>query len=131
MWPSDARRKVLEQQRDRIVEAIASGTLAEAEAKTKVDQIRIELNDIGTTLDQGRFDERRERLSNAEMAALKARASDFPAQLAKASPNQVRNLLTPWLDGITVDGDARRVTLTLRRLPTSYVCPACRIEAVP
>jgi DNA invertase Pin-like site-specific DNA recombinase len=113
----ERRCGVLVRQRERLVEAVAKGTLTNVEVRRKLDAVRAELDEIVAALERGRFGERSATLSPQDVQALKARARDFPTRLDEASSMAARQLLVHWLDNMVIDGDRRRVTVTLCKLP--------------
>ncbi len=80
--------------------------------------IAAELDEVTGQRSAAAFDQRRHTLSQKEIEALKARARDFPARMGEASLSTARRLLGEWLDTIVIDGDARRVTVSIWPVPS-------------
>ena len=114
----ERRRKELRRQRDRLVDAIANGTLSTDDAREKIEQVNAELDEVSEQLSAAAFDKRRHTLSQKEIDALRDRARDFPARMEEAPLSTARQLLGEWLDTIVIDGDARRVTVSMWPLPS-------------
>ncbi len=119
-----ARRRTLQTQRDKLtrartvlVRAIGNETMTEAEAAPELAHIRQQLSTVGNDLERLRFEGRRTNALSAEKGRLLALAKDFGATISRLSGTAQRELLRPWLQGATVDKQARTVTLTIRRIP--------------
>lgn len=113
----EVERRDLEKRRDRLVDAIAKGTIEEDEATTHVRRIRDSLAEVKASLERSRFQDRAERLSAAERQAVLARAADFPARMGEAPPEVARQLIAPWVDSVVLDKVKRIATVRLRHLP--------------
>lgn len=112
--------RLARQQRDRVVEAIADGTLTPEEAGGHLDGVRRQidaLEALEAVQQQGRFAARRQTVSPRERKALKAMAENFPQRLAKADLVTARELLGYWLSSAYIDGKKRTGRLVLRRVP--------------
>lgn len=112
-----ARRRQLEQARDRLIRAIARGTLQEAEAAPELERIRQELATITDQADRTRFASRRAAGLAVERDRLLALARDFRAVADRLAGHELRELLKPWIQGAVVDKRKRVLLLTIRHVP--------------
>ena len=113
----DAERRALEAERERLVAAVARGTLTDDEVRAAKARIQAALDALTSRAEQTRFDARRAKAMGAEEARLMQLAADFPARIRAATGAQARELLRPWLADAIVDHANRKVTLYIRRVP--------------
>ncbi|MCH7473902.1 MAG: recombinase family protein [Gemmatimonadetes bacterium] len=111
------QRRDLERQRDRLVDAVATGAVMKEEAATKLKQIRSAIERVTEELERGRFQDRSETLSAKERADILALAADFTSRIKDAPTAVARQLVAPWIDSIILDGDERTATVNLNRIP--------------
>ncbi|CAA9336006.1 MAG: hypothetical protein AVDCRST_MAG68-3366 [uncultured Gemmatimonadetes bacterium] len=104
-------------QRDRVVAAIASGVLKEAEAHSEMERIRAETKATEEGLEglsRFRADARELERERERLAAL---AADFPARVRELGGAELRALLEPWIESAVFDKETRELTLSVRRIP--------------
>jgi hypothetical protein len=112
-----------ERVRDRLVEAVATGVLEEAEARSRLSEIRARIDTLRSEIERSQFADRERRVSDAERLRIIMLARDLPARLEAAPPPVAKTLVAEWVQGIVVDKAARQVTVTLRRLPLGVLAP--------
>ena len=110
-------REKLSQQRQRLVGAIAVGTLRQIEAQSALQPIRDRLEEITTELDRLRFEGRRARVLSKDRSRLLNLAKDFKRTMPTLSGAAQRDFLEPWLESAVLDKWDRCLTLTIRRVP--------------
>jgi DNA invertase Pin-like site-specific DNA recombinase len=132
-----ARRRALEQSRDRLIRAISRGTLEEAEAAPELERIRQELAAITDQADRTRFATRRASGLAIERDRLLALARDFRAIADRLAGHELRELLQPWIEEAVVDKRKRVLLLTIRHVPALSVLqsdpgagPGCGVENI-
>jgi len=116
----DTERADLRQELDRLVQAVAAGSLRPEDIKPLADALRTSLEELEHDRQRGKFEERGAMLSAKERARLKSMARDFPARIRKADIVTARELLGAWVSELTVDGrNPRKRTgrLVLRAVP--------------
>jgi DNA invertase Pin-like site-specific DNA recombinase len=113
----ERERTRLDTERERLVAAIAHGTVTEAEAAVQLAGNRTALDRIAADLERLRFEDRRSTRLDGERAQLVALAADFATVARRASGAQLRELLRPWIADAVVDKANRKLTLTIRRVP--------------
>jgi hypothetical protein len=122
---ADERRRLererarLTTERERLVAAIASGLLTEAEARPALGRVREQLDRAAAAQDRLMFQDRATGRLEAERDELVALATDFRARAAEASGTVLRDLLKPWLADAVLDKEARTLTLTVRSIPAA------------
>lgn len=104
-------------QRQRLVAAVASGTVTESEAASSMTEVRARIAALDSELEQVRFQERRTTNMDLECARLVKLAQDFPAQAKRLTGSALRDVLKPWIADAVVDKKERTLTLTLWRIP--------------
>lgn len=131
-------RSVLERRRDelaaeqqRLVDAIARGVLDAPEAAATLERIRADRAAVAAALEQHRFGRRQAQAQHAERDQLLALARDFQQLAARLHGLELRELLRPWIAGAVVDLTARKVTLTLRRIPQARAFILSSTQAAP
>jgi len=117
----ERERKRLNTERERLVAAIAHGTVTEAEAAVQIAGSRTALDRIAADLERLRFDDRRSTRLDGEREQLVALAADFATVARRASGAQLREILRPWIADAVVDKANRKLTLTIRRVPLAGV----------
>jgi hypothetical protein len=118
----EAERAGLKAERDRLVNAVARGTLTDEEVRVRMEHIRDRLEHLSTERQQLRFEGRRFSDFEAERARLMALAADFGTQAKRLSGQRLRDLVQPWLESAVFDKHKRRLTLTIRRVPGLRLC---------
>lgn len=122
-------REKLSQQRQRLVGAIAAGTLRQIEAQSTLQPIRDRLEEITMELDRLRFEGRRARVLSEDRSRLLNLAKDFKRTVRTLSGAAQRDFLEPWLESAVLDKWDRTLTLTIRRVPA--VAPFLHLSASP
>lgn len=112
-----SRMQQLEVKRDRLLAAIASGTVLEAEAGKQLRQLRREIDATSTDLDRTRFTAGRLARLTAERDRLVAVASDFAGVASRMQGAALRELLRPWIASAVAEKSPRRIVLQLRVIP--------------
>lgn len=110
------RARVLAE-RQRLVDAVASGTLSQGEVSPRIQAIRTEMEQIATASERARFDERRLGGVVINREELLAQAQDFAGGLARLGGVQRREHLQRWLQAATMDKFTRTLTLSIRKIP--------------
>lgn len=108
-----ARRATLTAQRDRLVRAVAQGTVLEAEAAGTLTTLRRELEAVRAEGERARFRRRQGTAIRAERARLIALTRDLPQLLQQLEGRQRRELLLPWLDTLVFDKDTRELEIAV------------------
>ncbi|MDP9178720.1 MAG: recombinase family protein [Gemmatimonadota bacterium] len=119
----ETERAELRQELDRLVQAVAAGSLRPEEVKPLADALRTSLEQLEHDRQRGKFEERGAMLSPKERLRLKAMARDFPARIKGADIVTARELLSAWVSEIVVDGkNPRKRTgrLVLRAVPIGF-----------
>lgn len=112
-----AERARLELRRDRLVAALADGTILPEEAAGPLEAARTALSELDARAQALRFATHRAAGAAGERDRLLALLEDFPARLERASGPHRRELLEPWLGTATFDKVTRMLSLGIRRLP--------------
>lgn len=110
-------RDRLEAQRKRIIDSIARDLIQESEASASLSEIRSRIASIDT--EQARLKNARKSsaMIEAEAEQLIAQALEFPT-VAKSLPSAVlRRLINPWVESLTIDKNARTLTIVINRVP--------------
>lgn len=104
--------------RDRLVQAVADGTLTADEARTRLDDVRRRI---------ARLEGQRDALSPANAAELEAErdqvmalALDFREAARTLRGPALRERLRPWIHSATFDPTTRRLHLAIRHVPVAY-----------
>ncbi|HYR98710.1 MAG TPA: zinc ribbon domain-containing protein, partial [Gemmatimonadales bacterium] len=108
----------LEAKRRTIVEKIAEGVITDNDARETLATIKTRLKTVGAELQAAKIKPTRSD-QKAEKARLLKLAADFPALIKKVPVPVARELLSYWVEGVTLDKRGRVGTLTLRRVPAS------------
>jgi DNA invertase Pin-like site-specific DNA recombinase len=119
----------LEAQKGRLVAAVASGTLSEADVRAQIRELNARLEaaqrDRSATLrlsDRSPFaPETRERLYRM--------VDDMPELLTGLTPSEFRQAVSPWLRSATFDRDEKRLTVEILHVPAQ--CGGVSFEQVP
>ena len=112
-----AEKRRLVEERERLVRAIANGTLTEDEASPRLRAIRTELEALTSEAERARFGERRLSQFALSREDLMADALAFPEMMARATATERRELVAMWLDSAVMDKVNRKLTLTIRNAP--------------
>lgn len=117
----EQEQRALEAKRDRLLDAIADGTVKKDVAKGKLAELDAALARVDRDMHELRLEPSRAALV-AERDRLLAMAADFPARLRRAPLVTRRALLAQWVSGLVVGAPARKgapveVRLTLRPVP--------------
>lgn len=112
-----ARSEALGREKANLVDAIAAGVLTHDDAKPKMEQIRIGLEEVERAL--GRLDAMAEVEKDLAREAdrLASLAADFAARAQKLKGSALRQLLSPWIQDAQFDKVTRVLELTIRRVP--------------
>jgi hypothetical protein len=89
------------------------------DAKTKMDDLRDELQDVEHKLARLEALPAFERELAREADRLVQLAADFPARARELAGPALRELLTSWIEEATFDKVSRVVSLTVRRVPAA------------
>jgi DNA invertase Pin-like site-specific DNA recombinase len=111
---------------ERVLAAIADGTVTPAEARQQLAAIRKRIEDAGMALERLKFDERRLERLEVERDRLTALALDFRTQAKRMEGRELRELLRPWLASAVVDKERMTLTLEIRRMPTDSLFTSAR-----
>lgn len=109
---------------ERLVDLVADGTLLPAEAAPKLEDARARLASLETELQRARFERGRTRNIDAERDRLLRLALDFPALVARLEGAARRELIDPWIGGLTFDKVDRMLQLSIRSVPGArgFIC---------
>lgn len=110
-------RKHLGDQRKRLLDAIANGTVTEREAALNLAELRSRIAAVESEIERTRFADRGSVGLRAETEKMIRLAQDFPAQASRLKGAQLREVLRPWIKDGVVDKEKRVLTLTLWRVP--------------
>lgn len=119
-----ARRSKVEQKRDRLIRALADGTLMPHEAAGELARLRGEIDQETAALETARFRHRAGRVSDEDRDRLLQLALDFPARARRLDGTALRGLIEPWIHGASFDKVTRVLTLAIRPLPFAAALPA-------
>lgn len=111
----------LAKKRDRLVSAVADGTVTSAEVAAQLTMIRAQIADAEAIRDRARFAEQGARISPKERDDLLQFVFDFPALVKQAKGPALRELVQPWLASATFDKETRYLTLGIRRVPALHL----------
>jgi DNA invertase Pin-like site-specific DNA recombinase len=111
----DAKKRLEEitRERNRIVQAIASGALYESEASALLRGLRTEADQLAAHANTPPRIKPRQN----ERQRLLRMALDFPRVAPRLSGASLRNVLMLWVAGATFDKHTRRLSVVLRRVP--------------
>lgn len=112
-----AERTKLQEQRQRLVDAIARDVVTDREAQATLTQLRGKLERLEAELERTQFNGRRTAVSTAVRDRVLALATDFRALAAKATGAQLRELVRPWLADAVFDKQTYVLTLRIRTVP--------------
>jgi DNA invertase Pin-like site-specific DNA recombinase len=107
----------LTRSRERLIAAIADGTVLPGEAQARLNAIRAELESLETQLQVVRFGQRKVGAASAEREEILRLARDFPSYADRFSPRVLREMIRLWLAGATFDKRSRMLEIRIRRLP--------------
>jgi hypothetical protein len=108
----------LEAKRRVVVEKIADGLLSDDDARETLASIKAQIHAVGRELEAAKVRPTRSD-KKAEKERLLKMAADFPALIKKVAAPVARELLSHWVEGITLDKEQRVGTLKLRAVPNS------------
>jgi len=108
----------LEAKRHVVVEKIADGLLSDDDARETLAGIKTQIHAIGRELEAAKVKPSRTD-KKAERDRLMKMANDFPALIKKVAAPVARELLSHWVEGITLDKKQRVGTITMRQAPNS------------
>jgi DNA invertase Pin-like site-specific DNA recombinase len=103
--------------RDRLVQAVADGTLVGDEARARLDTVRRQLARLEARRDALVRDRANTRTLDAERDRLLALTMDFRTAVATLTGPALRELLRPWIARAVFDPSTRTLTLDIRHLP--------------
>lgn len=106
-----------EQRRERLVAALADGTLLPEEAAEQLERARAGIAETDGQLQALRFARRRAEGARSERDRVLQLVVDLPALLERASQTERRELLEPWLGSAAFDKVTRRLSIGLRTAP--------------
>jgi site-specific DNA recombinase len=110
-------KETLEREKSRLVDAIAAGVLTHKDAKPKMEQIRIGLEEVERALSRLDAMAEVEKDLAREADRLARLAADFAARAQKLKGPALRELLSPWIEDAQFDKVSRVLELTIRRVP--------------
>lgn len=113
----EAERDRAEATRQRLIRAIADGTLKPDEVAQQLEAVRTDVTRLSSELERHRFVSRRLADVEAEKERLLALALDFRGQAARMSGAALRDLIAPWIANAVVDKQKRELQLSIRRVP--------------
>lgn len=122
-------RRRLIQQRDRLISAIAAGTVSQDEAAGAIERIRTQLEATDQSEHVARFAARR-AVHGPDRDRLVALALDFPRVVARLHGPALRDLVQAWLAGATFDKATRELMLQIRPVP-GYVLASLPGRDIP
>lgn len=113
----EEREAQLYARRERLVAAIADGTIERGEATSTLEKIRQDLQQV--TADRARLQHVRQQFvtSKAEHERLVELALDFPRIAKHIEGPELRELVLPWIASATFDKAERVLSLGIRRVP--------------
>lgn len=103
--------------RDRLVGAVAEGTLVGDEAKGRLDTVRRQISRLEGQRDALLRASVNQESVDQERAALLDLMADFRRVVSDLRGPQLREMISPWLASATYDTDSRRLNLAIRNLP--------------
>jgi site-specific DNA recombinase len=109
-------KRLLERQK-RLVDAITNGTVTEAEARSKLADIRVQISANDSEIHRIQFADRSPISTQEEIERIIANAQNVPAQLKRLSGAALREVIRPWIAKAVIDKKKRLLTLTLWRIP--------------
>lgn len=112
-----AERRQLEVERERLIASIAGGLLQDAEARPHLERLRAALVANAAAAERERFATRRTAVSTSERGRLLGLLGDFAGIARRASGEQLRELLRPWLASAVFDKAKRKLVLQIRAVP--------------
>lgn len=113
----ERERASLVASRDRLVAAVASGTLTGDEAKAQLDVARTAIARVDASMLALRDAQQDDRTQSAQRDRLVALAMDFPRAARTLTGPALRELVVPWIAGATFDVHTRTLTLDIRHVP--------------
>jgi DNA invertase Pin-like site-specific DNA recombinase len=103
--------------RDRLVAAVADGTLQGDEAKDRLAAVRRLLGRLEGQREALSLDQTSQRALDAERDRVAAVALDFRRAATLLTGPALRELIRPWIAGATFDPRDRTLTLDIRHIP--------------
>lgn len=107
--------------RDRLIAAIADGTVLHDEAVVQLEVLRADVADCDAQLEALRFRGRRTRSMSAERDRLLQAVLEFPSTLQRLDPARQRQHVEPWLHSATFDKVTRDLSVSIRPLPSLHL----------
>jgi DNA invertase Pin-like site-specific DNA recombinase len=104
--------------RDRLVQAVADGTLTGDEAKSRLDAVRRLLARLEAQRDALTADRANQHALDAERERVLALTLDFRRTAKALTGPALREFLRPWIARATFDPRDRTLTLDIRHVPT-------------
>jgi DNA invertase Pin-like site-specific DNA recombinase len=120
----EQERDKLRAERDGIVAAVGRGVLEDRDARGRLNEIRTREESLTAELERQRFAHRVHERISVERERLLGLARDFRARAKELSGPALRELLRPWLASAVMDKHSRRLTLTMRSVPTLAFAPS-------
>lgn len=114
-----AKERKLTDAKERLVEAIASGTLNHSDAAGQLERIRSEIEGVYRQRGEIRLATRKVTTAQGERDRLLSMALDFPSVASRLSGQKLRNVVLPWLAFATFDKATRELSLGINRVPSS------------
>ena len=106
-----------EKKRDRLIDAVADGTLLPEETSAQLEEIRAALAQIEGQMQALRFSRSRTQSVRSERGRLLEIAMDFPEVAARLSGPALRELVAPWVGALTFDKVGRVLSVGIRPIP--------------
>jgi DNA invertase Pin-like site-specific DNA recombinase len=103
--------------RDRLVAAVADGTLTGDEAKARLTTVRRALARLEAQRDAIHVDGANQRALDAERDRIAALAMDFRRMARVLHGPALREFIRPWIAGAVFDAQTRVLTLDVRHIP--------------
>lgn len=110
-----------EARRDRLVSAIADGTMTAEEARTALDTTRQAIARLQATSSESEPTPRDSATIAAQRDAVLRFALDFEVVARRATGQRFRDVLADWLASATFDKTSRHLRLGLRTVPVSLL----------
>ncbi len=110
-----------EARRERLVLAVADGTMTSEEARTALDTTRQAIARLQATSDASESTPRDIGALRSQREQLSRLALDFETVASLANGTQLRDVLAPWLASATFDKTTRELRLGVRTVPLSLL----------
>lgn len=122
--------------RDRLVAAVADGTVTSEEAKARLTDLRRQIARLEQRRDVLTPNEATARALTTEREAITAAVLDFRRMASVLRGPALRELVRPWIDRATFDTDERTLTIDVRHFPNisygalaSMACPPDQVSS--